>query len=127
MRSRSAGRITTCIRNADSFGKEVPSFNLGGETHVNTVPGGLLTLLILLLTLLYATSKFQDLVLGKNPIISNTLELDYYGSNDKLKLSDTNFRIAFGIKHYEDDHIMESEPQLFKWVVRFISNEQRED
>ena len=31
----------------DNFGKEVPSFNVGGETHINTIPGGMLNLLVL--------------------------------------------------------------------------------
>ena len=51
----------------DSFGKEVPSFNVKGETHVNTVPGGLMNLLILGATLGYAITKFADLVTGKDP------------------------------------------------------------
>ena len=126
MASRSGGRISNCIRDADAFGKEVPSFNLGGETNVNTIPGGFLTLAILLLTLVYATGKFQDLVLGSNPNIYNNIEQDYFGTKDALKLSDTNFRIAFGITKLGYETIAEPEPQLFKWVARIISNNQED-
>ena len=52
---------STCLKQQDSFGKEVPTFNIGGETQVNTLPGGFLTVIIFGMTLSYAALKFVDL------------------------------------------------------------------
>lgn len=93
---QSKWRASNFIRDMDSFGKEVPSFNVKGETHVNTVPGGLMNLLILAATLGYAITKFADLATGKDPQITESKELDYYGPADKLDLGSTSFRLAIG-------------------------------
>ena len=42
------------LQQIDLFGKEVPSFNLKGETHINTKVGGLVSALIIVTALLYA-------------------------------------------------------------------------
>ena len=42
------------VRDMDNFGKEVPAFNVNGETHINTIPGGLLNLFVLGVTLGYS-------------------------------------------------------------------------
>ena len=52
---------SVCIKERDHFGLEVPSFNIGGETTINTLPGGFLSLIILGITFGYAISKFVDL------------------------------------------------------------------
>ena len=54
----------------DNFGKEVPAFNVGGETHINTVPGGLLNLIVLAVTLGYAIGKFAELYTKGDPNIT---------------------------------------------------------
>ena len=76
---KSRWRAVNFVRDMDNFGKEVPAFNIGGETHVNTVPGGLMNLLILGLTLGYAITKFYELHTGSAPSISSTTVSDYYG------------------------------------------------
>ena len=44
----------TQIRNLDSFSKEVPGFNIRGESHFKTIAGGLMTVLILIVVLSYS-------------------------------------------------------------------------
>ena len=92
------------LRKVDMLGKPIPAFNLGGNTKFQTVPGGILTLVILMVTLWYGYDKFMDVVAGANPIIATSSVPDYYGSNDYLNLAnDTNFRIAVGIRWHEYD------------------------
>ena len=38
----------------DNFGYEIPSFNIRGETSINTVYGGALTVTIIIFAFLYA-------------------------------------------------------------------------
>ena len=64
-------KIDTFVKNMDSFGQEVPSFNIKGEKRVTTLFGGTITALILLLTLAYATFKGIQLVGRTNPTIND--------------------------------------------------------
>ena len=41
------------LQQIDFFGRDVPSFNLKGERHINTKVGGLVSALIIMTTLLY--------------------------------------------------------------------------
>jgi len=50
-------KIGTFVKNIDGFGQEIPSFNLKGETRINTFFGGMITVAILSLTLAYAVLK----------------------------------------------------------------------
>ena len=55
-------KIGTLVKKIDLFGKEVPSFNLKGETKINTLFGGLITVIVLACTLAYAILKGIHLV-----------------------------------------------------------------
>ena len=69
---KSKWRAVNFVRDMDNFGKEVPAFNIGGETHVNTVPGGMMNLFILVLTLGYSIRKFSELYTGSDPKITSS-------------------------------------------------------
>lgn len=51
--------ISNKLQGIDLFSREVPAFNLRGETHINTTVGGLVSVLILVTTLLYTAIKFE--------------------------------------------------------------------
>ena len=83
-------------------------------------------LLILGVTLGYAIGKFADLITGKDPIVTESKEPDYYGPEDELKLTDTRFRIAVGGRSAtggEDsgDRIFDHDPQYVRWIARHRS------
>ena len=50
------------------FGKEVPSFTIKGRSHVHTLLGGISSVIILTLMLIYATSSFIDFIQRTNPV-----------------------------------------------------------
>ena len=58
------------IRSLDSFAKEVPAFNIKGQSQVQSLVGGCLTLLIIIVTFSYATSKMIDLAQKKDPFVT---------------------------------------------------------
>ena len=60
-------KFGTVVTSIDGFGANIPSFNLKGETKVNTVFGGVVTALILLLTLGYSILKAIQLTSRSNP------------------------------------------------------------
>ena len=93
---KSKWRASNFIRDMDNFGKEVPSFNISGETHINTIPGGLLNLLVLAVTLGYAVGKFAELITRGDPNITFSFVPDYYGPDDEYTFADKNFRLAIG-------------------------------
>ena len=86
------GRV---ISGMDSFGMEVPSLNLKGETHVNTLIGGVVSALILMLTLAYAANTAFELVEPQNPSITEVTTKDYFDEGELLDLREANFKIAF--------------------------------
>lgn len=67
--SKPRWHIKNIFTNIDSFGIEVPGFNIKGQTKINTAIGGVLTASILICTLAYAVVKMNELVAGANPTI----------------------------------------------------------
>lgn len=49
--------IVNSVKNMDVFGQEVPSFSLKGKSKITSLFGGVITLLIITLTLGYAGLK----------------------------------------------------------------------
>ena len=86
------GRV---ISGMDSFGMEVPSLNLKGETQVNTLIGGVVSALILMLTLAYAANTAIELVEPQNPTITEVTAKDHFDESELLDLRETNFKMAF--------------------------------
>ena len=69
--------ISNMFRRADHFGKEIPSFNLQGESNVTTLIGSICTSVIVFLTLSYSLLKIEQVFTGNNPDLSVVTELDY--------------------------------------------------
>ena len=54
-----------CFKNQDIYGQPI-NLNFNGEKTFKTVPGGLISILFMLLMLLYSVFKFKDMVELKN-------------------------------------------------------------
>ena len=70
--------IGNVFHSLDNFGEQIPAFNLKGKSRVTTIPGGLLSAMILTLTLAYATQKLYALFERSDPTINERIETDYY-------------------------------------------------
>ena len=109
--TKSRWYASTCIREQDNFGKEVPSFNIGGDTQISTAIGGFFSIMVLGLTLCYGTIKFIDLYQGNDPNIRKNSIPDSYGSEDYLTFADDfNFRLAFGARLQGDKTLKRYDP-----------------
>ena len=60
----------------DLFGAKVPSFNLNGKSHVGTPIGLVGSFLLIFIVLAFASIRFIHLVTYKNPLVTNTSEVD---------------------------------------------------
>ena len=88
------------MRGFDKFAKPVPTFKINGESSVNTVAGGILSSIITLIVLSYATGKLVDLHTRNNPIITDSMIPDYFGPFDDVEMG--NFRVAISVRGYYD-------------------------
>ena len=62
--------LTAPFKLIDLFGAPMPTFNIKGETKVMTVSGGVLTIFIFIVFLIYALLKLEMLVTAKNPTVT---------------------------------------------------------
>ena len=85
------------MRGLDSFGKEIPSFNLKGENRVNTVVGGIVTTVIFTLSLFYSAIKGIELFERRSPQISEGTIEEFYGMEDVLNFNEVGIRFAFSV------------------------------
>ena len=58
------------LQSFDMFGLPIPAFNIKGQDKIKTKVGGLLSALVLTLTLGFAITGFYDLMNNSNPIIN---------------------------------------------------------
>ena len=100
----------------DIFSKELPSFNLQGETHIGTNYGGVCTLFIWLLTLAYALLRLEYLVLRLDNNISIVKELNVFDETSVLNLNERNFRIAFVLENYDTLKTV-GDPKYIKYIA----------
>ena len=84
------------LEEIDAFREPIPVFNIRGKTSVRTRAGGVLTILIATVVLMYAAVRFEHMISKYNPNIN-----DYYvdvATGEEANLNEKNFRIAFSIE-----------------------------
>ena len=76
------------LESVDAFKRDVPSFNLRGKHKIASVYGGMLTIIMLVVMLMYTSIKLKMLVYRQNPNISVFNEEFKLTSQDVLNLKD---------------------------------------
>ena len=94
--------IKNVLYNLDIFGKELPAFNLKGNPGIKTVAGGLMTILISFIAILYASMRMVVLVNGDNPQINIFTSRNLIPNEEYLNLNDINYRMAFVVEGFAD-------------------------
>ena len=110
-------KIGAILKNIDGFGQEIPSFNLKGETRVNTFFGGVITLLIMTLTLAYAILKGIHLLHRTNPTINHYSIPHHFDISKTVDLNEIGFKVAFSFRGSKS-HLLLDDPHYVKWIVR---------
>lgn len=104
----------------DLFGAPIPGFNIKGKTEARTYSGGLLSLLISTVVLMFAVIKFLQLIDRYNPNISQVLQKSYYTENDLYNTRENNFRLAFSLENYIDGKVR-LDPKYVKPFLRIFN------
>ena len=109
----------TFVRGIDLFGKDVASFNIKGQKKINTIVGGVVSLVFMTLIFMYGIAKFAHMSNKHNPNFSEYVMSEFYSAEDyELHLhNETNVRIAIGAF---DSEAMEAknDPQYVRWIAR---------
>ena len=110
-------KIGAVFKSIDWFGREIPSFNLKGETKIPTLFGGLITFSIMILSLSYALFKGVILLKRSNPTISSYPMPYHFEISETVNLNEIGFRFAFSFKNSKS-HALIDDPHYVKWIVR---------
>ena len=116
-RARPAWAIGNIMRRLDTFGQDVPAFNLRGENRINTVCGGVITTIIFTIVLIYCSVKGLDFYDKRNPQISQLITKEHFGQDDKVNLSENNIQFAFSVEGYSDQE-SKIDSRYVKYLVR---------
>ena len=103
----------------DLFKLELPNYNLRGRQAVSSVAGGIVTVAIFTLMMLYANIKFFHFLTRYNPNISSHLQTNYFSSEDRIDLKENNLRFAFIVEGYQDEKVKD-DPAYVKYLVRMF-------
>jgi hypothetical protein len=71
----------------DRFAEKVPTFNFKGKGNFGSWPGLIVTVAFWFVLIFLTSFKVIRLVNGTNPLISSAVELDFYGSEDKINIA----------------------------------------
>ena len=107
----------------DNFGYEIPSFNIRGETSINTVIGGALTFAIIILALFFAITQMNKLSEDPDPITSQSLKPNEFSPDENFNINDMNFRVAFtieGANPLNGDFERKDDPRYVKQYARYF-------
>ena len=93
----------------------MPSFNLTGDTKVTTKLGGLLSILPVATTLVFAQMKLKHILEYKSPSITTNSHSIEEGARYDAQRDD--FVMAFGIEHFFDG--IKDDPRFTQWFVSY--------
>ena len=82
------------------FAADLPKFNMRGEESVKTNIGGCCSIIIVFVSLMYATHKFNHLLTKHNPQVLVHDVLDAFDVDDRFETSETDFMLAVAIEDY---------------------------
>ena len=101
----------------DIFGRPLPAFNIKGRTSVHTMLGGLCTLVVFFVMILYTSLKVLHLQGKENPNISTFVRENALTSEYQFEPLKNDFRIAFSVEGFRDKQL-KNDPRYVKWIVR---------
>lgn len=90
MAVESPWHIFNVFRSIDRFGQPIPTFNISGKNKINTVVGGILSALILAITLSYFMGRLEGLITGSNQIINYNVIQSFYGLDKGFDIAGAN-------------------------------------
>ena len=115
-RKRSAWTAQNVLEEIDAFKDPIPTFNIRGKTSVSTKAGGLLTICITTVVLMFAIIRGDHMISKYNPNIQD-YQVDI-GKDQQANLNEYKFRIAFTVEDFYAPHRFKDDDRYVKWVFR---------
>lgn len=81
--------------------------------------GGITTLVLLYITLVFACVKLVQLMQRMNPTVNTASDKYAYSNDEKLRLKDINFMMAFTLESYFTEETKD-DPRFLKWVALLV-------
>ena len=104
------------MKKLDFFASPIPGFNAGGRTDISSLKGSFLSLIIILITAMFAFQKMETLLMRKNPDVTTNVLEDAFDADDKFKTAESNFMMAFA---FDIPKKSNTDFRYFKWVGKF--------
>ena len=84
---------------------------------MSSFAGGIVTVIIFSLMMLYCNIKFFHFLTRFNPNISSHLQKNYFDSEDKIDFKENDLRMAFIVEGFIDE-LPRDDPAYIKYLVR---------
>ena len=101
------------------FSRDLPSFNLRGQTKFASTTGAVISFVILFVLLLYGTIKMTQLTSRNNPNITSFVQQNYFDGTNVVNFKERGLRFAFGIEG-QLDKALKDDKRYVKWLVRAL-------
>ena len=111
-----AGSIFELIQRFDFFRTSVPSFNIAGTDQVRTSIGGVLSISVTCITLLFALQKLQHMLGRSYPNINIYDDKYALTKDDQLELSSDSFQMAFVLEDTMKSELLD-DPKFVRWYA----------
>ena len=98
----------------------MPSFNIKGESSINTSFGGCLSILILILTLAFAAVKFVGFYHKENPTITAQTVFD---AVHQIDIKDSKTAIAFKLEGFFDKERKDDKRYIRNFVYLAVAHQ----
>jgi hypothetical protein len=103
------------IYGLDRFPEPI-QLNFNKQASFPTIPGVIVTLILLLLVLTYGIQKFNKLIYRQQPTITVETAQNFFTNKDEISLNQEGFKIAFGVMDYSKN-VRLSDPDFVRFQV----------
>ena len=76
-----------------------------------------MSLIVIILTLIYAPLKLVDLIKKEDPQINISTQVGYYKQDETLNLNDIGFRVGFDVGFAKEPYSSLEDPRYVKWIA----------
>ena len=111
------------VSGMDMFPERVPQFKLGGEDSVQTLAGGTISIIVMIVSTMFAILKLEQMITVSTPSINEFVLTNEYTSEDKLNLGHggDDFMMAFGLVDSQWKPF--NNPRFVKWLAMYYTAE----
>ena len=112
--------MTSVFKRSDMFGASVPGLNMNGRDSIQTVPGAIISIMIMVVTGLFAVLKLQYMLMRKSPDVVEVVDITAFDLSDKFDTAQDDFMMAVSAERHQKGARMD--PRYVQWVVTLIKS-----